>query len=132
MKRKSNPDRLTPAELELMNILWEGGPSTVQMVMEGLPEGRELAYTTVQTMLNTLHRKKKLKRVLQSRAYYYEPTVSHARAAGQALKDMVRNLFGGSPERLVLAMLDTKQLTRKKLRELERIVDDSASKEEEP
>jgi predicted transcriptional regulator len=132
MKRKFNPDRLTPAELELMNILWERGPSTVQMVMEGLPEGRELAYTTVQTMLNTLHRKKKLKRALKNRAYYYEPTVSHARAAGHALNDIVRNLFGGSPERLVLAMLDTKQLTRKKLRELERIVDDSASKKEEP
>jgi BlaI family penicillinase repressor len=130
MKRKSNPDRLTPAELELMNILWERGPSTVQMVADQLPERRELAYTTVQTMLNTLLRKQKLKRVLKNRAYYYEPTVSHARAAGHALKDMVRNLFGGSPERLVLAMLDTKQLTREKLRELQRIVDESASKKE--
>jgi hypothetical protein len=44
---------------------------------------------------------------------------------------MVRNLFGGSPERLVLAMLDTKQLTREKLRELQRIVDESASKKKE-
>ena len=61
-----------------MNILWERGPSTVQMVVDRLPERRELAYTTVQTMLNTLLRKQKLKRVLKNRAYYYEPTVSHA------------------------------------------------------
>ncbi|MGH9630688.1 MAG: BlaI/MecI/CopY family transcriptional regulator [Bryobacteraceae bacterium] len=122
MTRKS-ASNLTPAELELMNILWEQGPSTVQMVADRLPAVRALAYTTVQTVLNTLHRKGKAKRVLKNRAFYYEPAVSHTRAAGQALKDMVRSLFGGSPERLVLTMLETNQLTPKQLRDLQRVVE---------
>ena len=106
-----------------MKILWEHGPSTVQMVADHLPASRDLAYTTVQTVLNTLHRKGKVRRVLKSRAFYYEPAVSHKRAAGQALREMVRNLFGGSPERLVLTMLETKQLSAEKLHDLQRVVD---------
>lgn len=97
----------------------------MQMVLDDLPKGRDLAYTSVQTMLNILHRKGKVKRVLKNRAYAYRAAVSHAGAAGSALKDMVRNLFGGSPERLVLAMLETKQLTPEKLRELQRMVDEA-------
>jgi predicted transcriptional regulator len=123
--RKHRFSQLTPAELELMTILWRQGPCTVQMVVDGLPKGRDLAYTSVQTMLNILHRKGKVKRVLKNRAYTYQAVVSHAGAAGSALKDMVRNLFGGSPERLVLAMLENKQLTPEKLRDLQRMVEEA-------
>src|SRR4051794_3198411 len=122
---RTTSSNLTPAELELMNILWEHGPSTVQMVADRLAETRALAYTTVQTVLNTLHRKGKVKRVLNGRAFYYEPAVSRKWAAGRPLKDMVSTLFGGSPEQLVLTMLDTRQLTPEKLRELQRMVDEA-------
>lgn len=123
MPPRITPHRLTPAELELMNILWERGPSTVQAVVEHLPAGRTLAYTTVQTVLNTLHRKGRVRRVLRNRAYFYEAAVTRERAAGSALKDLVRNLFGGSAERLVLAMVETKQITPEGLRQLQRLVD---------
>jgi BlaI family transcriptional regulator, penicillinase repressor len=121
MSRKPHPN-LTPAELELMTILWEHGPATVQMVVEQLPKERPLAYTTVQSVLNTLHRKGKVKRKLDNRAYYYAPAVSHARAAATAIQDLVKGLFGGSPELMVLNMLETRQLTPEKLRELEQLV----------
>jgi len=55
--------QLTPLELQIMKALWEIGPSTVQAVQEKL-HGRRLAYTTVQTMLNILERKGKVKRKL--------------------------------------------------------------------
>jgi predicted transcriptional regulator len=122
MSRKTSSN-LTPVELELMSILWEHGPSTVQTVTDRLAAKRTLAYTTVQTVLNTLHRKGKVKRVLNSRAFFYEPAVSRKRAAGEALKDLVSKLFGGSPEQLVLTMLETRQLTPAKLRDLERMVE---------
>lgn len=121
MSRKPHP-HLTPAELELMTILWDAGPSTVQAVVDRLPKDRDLAYTTVQTVLNTLHRKGKVKRKLDNRAYYYSPSVSRTHAAASALQDLVGSLFGGSPELLVLSMLETHQLTPKKLRELEQVV----------
>ncbi len=122
MARKPNPN-LTPAELELMTVLWERGPSTVQTVVDRLPAHRDLAYTTVQTVLNTLHRKGKVKRVLRNRAFYYEAALSQKRAAAQAVRELVRSVFGGSPEQLVLAMLETKQLTAEKLQDLQRVVE---------
>src|SRR5262249_50084897 len=67
-------ERLTPLELEIMNILWETGAANVHTVQERLD--RELAYTTVQTMLNILHRKGRVKRTLKDRAYVYKPAVT--------------------------------------------------------
>jgi BlaI family penicillinase repressor len=67
MTTKKKSERLTPLETEIMNVLWEISPATVQTVQQRLR--RELAYTTVQTMLNVLVRKKKARRTLKDRAY---------------------------------------------------------------
>src|SRR6202035_1267382 len=78
---------LTPLELEIMQVLWEAGPSTVSEVQPRLKA--ELAYTTVQTMLNVLLRKDKVKRVQEGRAVRYRAAVRRERATGKAVKDMV-------------------------------------------
>jgi len=74
-RRKSLDQSLTPLELEIMTVLWETGPANVQSVQARLT-ARHLAYTTVQTMLNVLECKGKVKRRLQDRAYFYRPIVS--------------------------------------------------------
>jgi BlaI family penicillinase repressor len=125
MANKAKPGRFTEAELELMNILWESGPSTVQGVVDHLPADRPLAYTTVQTVLNVLHRKGGVRRKLRERAYHYEAAVSRFDAASTALHDLVDNLFGGSPEQVVLAMVRSRQLSPQKLYELRKLVDDA-------
>lgn len=127
MPRKSHHGQLTRAELELMNILWDHGPATVQAVADRLPAGRQLAYTTVQTVLNVLHRKGKVKRTTSNRAYHYEAAVSRAGAATSAVRDLVQRLFGGSPEKLVLTMVETRQLTPEKLAELQRLIERARS-----
>jgi BlaI family transcriptional regulator, penicillinase repressor len=104
---------LTPLELEIMQVLWEVGPCTVAEVQPKLKA--ELAYTTVQTMLNVLLRKKKVKRVQEGRAYRYRPTVSRERASGSALSDLVKRMFGGSSEALLMAMVDTRQISAEEL-----------------
>jgi BlaI family transcriptional regulator, penicillinase repressor len=104
---------LTPLELEIMQVLWESGPSTVAEVQPRLKA--ELAYTTVQTMLNVLLRKKKVKRVQEGRAYRYRPVVSRERATSSALSDLVQRMFGGSSEALLMAMVDTRQITAQEL-----------------
>src|SRR5215472_16161704 len=93
--------QLTPLELQIMNVLWDLGPSNVQAVQEALPGPTKLAYTTVQTMLNVLHRKNRVKRSLRGRAYVYQPLLTRERAASQAISDMVDRLFGGSVESLL-------------------------------
>jgi predicted transcriptional regulator len=122
MARKS-ADPLTPLELEIMKVLWEVGPAAVQTVQERLAPERKLAYNTVQTMLNVLHRKGKVRRELQGRAYLYEPVVSRAQAAGQAVGDLVSRMFGGSAESLVLSLVEARHLTPEKLAELSALVD---------
>jgi len=124
MARKTT-DPLTPLELEIMKVLWETGPAAVQTVQEHLAPERKLAYNTVQTMLNVLHRKGKVRRELQGRAYVYEPVVSRAQAAGQAVGDLVSRMFGGSAESLVLSLVEARHLTPEKLAELSALIDRS-------
>jgi predicted transcriptional regulator len=104
---------LTPLELEIMQVLWDSGPCTVAEVQPKLKA--ELAYTTVQTMLNVLLRKSKVKRVQEGRAYRYRAAVSRERASGSALSDLVKRMFGGSSEALLMAMVDTQQITAEEL-----------------
>src|SRR5437764_13091956 len=105
--------RLTPLELEIMNILWESGASNVQTVREQLE--RELAYTTVQTMLNILHRKGRVKRTLKDRAYVYKPAMTRPQFVSRHLGDLVDVLFGGSDENLVMSSVGAKHRARQKL-----------------
>jgi len=109
---------LTKLELQIMQVIWRRGASNVGEVQEGLEQ--QLAYTTVQTMLNILHRKGKLRRKLSGRAYEYSATVSEAKALSHALRDVVDRMFGGSSEELVMSLIKSKQLDAKKIAELSR------------
>uniref|UniRef100_Q02CV3 Transcriptional repressor, CopY family n=1 Tax=Solibacter usitatus (strain Ellin6076) TaxID=234267 RepID=Q02CV3_SOLUE len=123
MPRKKNSDPgLTPLELQIMNVLWETGPSNVQSVQLNL-KGRELAYTTVQTMLNVLHRKGKVKRLLKDRTYIYRPVLSRQKAVSQAVGEMLDRFFGGSADGLVLNLVETRQLTPEKLARIQELID---------
>ena len=124
----NSPSRpLTPLELEIMKVLWEAGPATVQAVQERLPGGPRLAYTTVQTMLNVLHRKKKVMRTLKGRAYEYAPLVSREAAARTTLRDITTRFFGGSAESLVMSLVASHDLKPEKLAKLKRLVDQANS-----
>ena len=113
-------EQLTPLELEIMQVLWETGPANVQTVQQRLT--RPLAYTTVQTMLNVLHRKNKVKRTLKEKAYFYRPAVSRSQATGHAVTDLIDRMFGGSAENLVMSLVETRHLTPEKLSRLQKIV----------
>ena len=122
MPRRKSPDQtLTPLELEIMQVLWVTGPANVQTV-QGHIRGRELAYTTVQTMLNVLHRKGKVQRVLKDRAYVYRPILSRQKAVTQAVGDMLDRFFGGSADSLVLNLVETRQLTPEKLAQIQKLL----------
>ena len=123
-RRKQSGQALTPLELEIMKVLWETGPANVQAV-QALLSGRQLAYTTVQTMLNVLHRKGKVKRRLKDRAYVYQPVLSRQHAAGQAIRDMLDRFFGGSADGLVLNLIETRQLTPERLAKIQQVLEQS-------
>jgi BlaI family transcriptional regulator, penicillinase repressor len=128
-KSDGKSNSLTPLELEIMHVLWETGPANVQTVQQGLK--RELAYTTVQTMLNILERKGKVKRTLKNRAYFYKPAVSRKQVIGKHVNDVVERLFGGSAESLVMSLLETKHLTPEKLAHLQQLVENANEEADE-
>ena len=113
---------LTPLELEIMNVLWDTGPASVQTVQARL-QGRDLAYTTVQTMLNVLHRKGRVKRRLKERAFLYAPLLSRQTAVSQAVGEMIERFFGGSADSLVMNLMETRKLTPENLARLQKLVD---------
>jgi predicted transcriptional regulator len=118
--------QLTPLELEIMNILWETGAANVHAVRERLE--RDLAYTTVQTMLNILHRKGRVKRSLKDRAYVYTPAVTRREFLRRHLADLVDRLFGGSAENLVMSLVEAKHLTPEKLARLNKLLQEQEEK----
>src|SRR5580700_11682322 len=103
-----------------MQVLWQAGPSTVTEVRPQLKA--DLAYNTVQTMLNVLLRKGKVKRVQEGRAFRYRAAVDQKRATGSAVQDLVRRMFGGSPEALLMAMVESRQIGPKELERLNQMI----------
>jgi predicted transcriptional regulator len=116
---------LTKLELQIMQVIWKRGASTVTAVQEGLEQ--DLAYTTVQTMLNILHRKGKLKRELRGRAFAYSATVTEAKASIHAVRDLVDRMFGGSSEELVMSLIKSRQIDPKKIAELSKRLEEEES-----
>src|SRR6201987_5674053 len=120
------PTPLTKLELQIMQVIWRQGASNVAAVQEGLPQ--QLAYTTVQTMLNILERKGKLRRKLRGRAYVYSARVTEAKALGQGVRDLIDRMFGGSSEELVMSLLKNGHIDAKRLAELTRRFNEEAKK----
>ena len=119
--RRGGSAGMTPLELKIMQVLWRMGPCQVQAVSQELEGG--LAYTTVQTMLNVLHKKGRVTRRLRGRAYEYRAVVSEEKTLGTAVADLVERMFGGSAEELVMSLVKSRQLDAGRLARLAERVD---------
>src|ERR1700709_2145095 len=115
---KQEKSALTKLELQIMQVIWKRGSSSVSDVQEGLEQ--ELAYTTVQTLLNILHRMGKLKRRLRGRAFEYSAAVTETKALNHAVRDLVDRMFGGSSEELVMSLIKNKQIDAEQIARLTR------------
>lgn len=122
--------QLTRLELQIMQVLWNNGPSTVQGVQQSL-SGDQLAYTTVQTMLNILQRKGKVKRKLLGKAYEYRPVLSRDKALREAARDMLDRMFGGSVEALLMSLVKSNQLDADKLAKVQKLIESQAQADTE-
>ncbi len=104
-----DPRLLTAAELELMHVLWERGPSTVAEVIEGL-QGPARAYTTVATLLKILDDKGFARTEREGRRLVYAPVVIRGEYEATAVRDVVQRVFSGDAAALVRALVDTEPL----------------------
>jgi BlaI family transcriptional regulator, penicillinase repressor len=97
--------RFTKRELDIMGVLWSHGPSTVAEVRAALED--ELAHNTVLTMFRVMEGKGYVSRRLEGRAHRYAPEVERDAAGESALGHLTERLFGGSPEELLLRLVDS-------------------------
>jgi predicted transcriptional regulator len=114
---------LGPQELQIMKVVWELGRVTVRDVYEALRERRQIAYTTVMTMMNILDQKGFLKRTPgEDRAFVYEPARSRQAVMRAMVKEFLDRVFGGSANPLMLHLIEDKHVTKKDLDELRRAI----------
>jgi predicted transcriptional regulator len=85
---------LTPLELDIMKAVWRRPSITVRQVQEEIRPSRNLAYTTVMTIMDRLHRKGCLSRTLLSRTHYYESAIDYTDVRDEAVEVLIRNFFG--------------------------------------
>jgi BlaI family transcriptional regulator, penicillinase repressor len=117
--RRTTP-QLTDAELRLMEVLWQKGSATVSEVVENLSGAPPLAYSSVITTLRILEKKGHVRHTKDGRAFVYEPAMGRQEAREGAIGHLVRRFFGGSPERLMLSLLENQKIDDKELRRLRR------------
>jgi predicted transcriptional regulator len=127
-KQKPQERMLTDVELELMNILWRLGEGSVAAVIEALPKERELAYTSVSTILRILEQKNVLSARKEGRGHTYVPRLKKSEYESKAIKHVVDKVFDGTPVALVKQLLDTGGLNHEELDELKKLLTQSRSK----
>ncbi|HZM91048.1 MAG TPA: BlaI/MecI/CopY family transcriptional regulator [Blastocatellia bacterium] len=109
--QKNEPPRPTDAELGILRVLWQRGPSTVRDVQESLNESRPTGYTTVLKMLQIMTEKGLVRRDEQQRAHVYEAQFAQQQTQRQIVGDLLNRVFDGSASNLLMHALATKKGT---------------------
>ena len=117
MPRPKSPT-LTDGELRLMRVLWDKGEATVGEVVDALKTRPKPAYNTVLTLLRIMERKGYVSHRKDGRAFIFLPRVARADASRSALRTLVNRFFEGSPQLLVLNLLEDSQLSPEALQQL--------------
>jgi BlaI family transcriptional regulator, penicillinase repressor len=120
--------RFTARELDVVNILWDRGPSTVAEVRDALED--DLAYTTVLTILRVLEDKGHVAHTTEGRAHRYRALVEREAAAGSALRRVTDRLFRGSAEMLLTRLVENEELGEDELRRMRDLLERRLGEEE--
>ena len=120
---KTNLPRPTDAELAILRILWERGPSTVRQVHESLSPERPTAYTTALKMLQIMTEKGLVRRDDSDRTHVYQARLSEDQTQRQLVRDLLDRAFGGSASKLVMQALATKRASAEELTEIRKLID---------
>ena len=121
----SNIEKLTPAEWEIMEAIWQlGGASSVRDVLEkAFPEGQK-AYTTVQTIMNILEKKGLLKRKKQGLVNFYKPTRSREQMVKFEMSLLVSRMFKGSMPAFANYLFNSEDLTLNEIGKIKKLLDE--------
>jgi predicted transcriptional regulator len=114
----------TDAELAILRVLWERGPSTVRDVYEALKRSRDAGYTSVLKVMQIMHDKGLVARDEAKRSHVYRAAVPREHTQRQIVGDLLERVFGGSARALVLQALSAKRASPKELAEIRKLLDE--------
>jgi predicted transcriptional regulator len=119
----------TDAELEILRILWESGPSTIGEICSAIRERREVATTTVATVLKVMRGKKQVKRKKSTQGFVWSAQTEHSKTATGMVRSLTDRLFDGSAHRLVSHILESGELTDEERNEMRSLLESDGSKQ---
>jgi predicted transcriptional regulator len=122
MTKKSLP-RPTEAELELLQVLWQRGPSTVREIHEALSGEKETGYTTTLKILQKMTDKGLVQRDESRRSHVYQAAWQAEQTQRQLVRSLLRRAFGGSPAKLVVQALSEEKASPDELAEIRTLLD---------
>jgi BlaI family transcriptional regulator, penicillinase repressor len=123
MTKKPLP-RPTEAELEMLRVLWERGPSTVREIHENLGDQKETGYTTTLKILQKMAEKGLVARDESQRSHVYRAVYQAEQTQRQLVRDLLRRAFGGAPGKLVVQALSEEAVSADDLAEIRRLLDE--------
>ena len=129
MSRPTAP-RPTDAELAILRVLWERGPSTVRQVHERLAHDRPAGYTTALKLLQIMTEKGLVERDERDRTHVYRARLSEETTQRQLVRDLLDRAFGGSAGKLVMQALATRRASAEELRDIRKAIDGARSEKE--
>lgn len=118
------PPRPTPAELEILSLLWKHGPSTVREIQEHLEEHRPTGYTTPLKLLQIMSDKGLVRRDETARAHVYAAQAPEDQTQRQLVRDLLDRAFAGSASKLVMQALSAKKASRDELARIRELLDE--------
>jgi BlaI family transcriptional regulator, penicillinase repressor len=113
----------TDSELEILNILWEKGPSTVRDIHEVLEKNKEAGYTTTLKLMQIMHEKGLVKRDERAKSHVYTANISQDKTQKHLVKRMIDNVFNGSASQLVMQALGNHKASDEELKEIKRYLE---------
>lgn len=120
----SNQIKLTEGELEILNILWDKGPSSVRTVHEELEKTKESGYTTTLKLMQIMLDKKLVQRDSSARTHIYEALVTRKQAQQQSISKMVNTMFKGSTAQMVMQALGSHKADADELEAIRKYLDE--------
>ena len=118
----------TDQELEILKVVWQRGQATVREVYRDLATHRQIAYTTVLTMMGILEQKGHLKKNAGERAYVYRPTKPQEQVVRSMIQEFVHRVFNGSARPLLVHLAEDPNIHPEELAELERLLKERRKK----
>jgi BlaI family transcriptional regulator, penicillinase repressor len=122
MAKKALP-AVSPAETEILRLVWRLGAATVQEVCDALPKERSVVYATVQTLLRRLEKKGYVRHDLTGKAHVFRPAVNREDVIHRTVRDFVERLFGGDPVPLMMHLADHSKLTGDDINRLKKLME---------